>query len=59
MKIYVVSEIELNECNQENCTACWKTVRAFARKDDAEKYVKAQKYPADFDIMDIEFVEGF
>ena len=57
MKIYVV--VELAKFN-ENCTkGCWKVVRAFARKDDAEKYIKAQKFPDDFDIEDLEFVEGF
>lgn len=59
MKIYVVSKIDLAEFDEENCTACWKMVRAFARKDDAEKYIKAQKFPDDFDIEDLEFVEGF
>ena len=47
------------EFDEEDCTVCWKMVRAFARKDDAEKYIKAQKFPDDFDIEDLEFVEGF
>ena len=59
MKIYVVSEIDANDYDDYDCNSCWKVVRAFARKDDAEKYVKAQKFPNDFDIEEIEFVEGF
>lgn len=59
MIIYVVSKIELDKFNGKNCNACWKVVKAFASKDNAERYVKAQKFPDDFDIMDIEFVEVF
>ena len=58
MKIYVVSVVELDEFDEENCTACWKMVKAFAREDDAKRYVKAQEHPNDYDVEDIEFLEG-
>ena len=59
MKIYVVSELNEDVYDNENCDVCWKVVKAFTRQEDAEKYVNSQKYPSDYDIEEIELVERF
>jgi hypothetical protein len=57
MKIYVVFELGVGVCDDGNCQAYWKVIKGFVRQEDAERYVKSQKYPADYDIEEIEFVE--
>ncbi len=59
MKIYVVSELNEDVYDNENCDVCWKVVKAFTRQEDAKKYVNSQKYPFDYDIEEIELVERF
>ena len=59
MKIYVVSVLDEDVYDFDSCPVCWKMVRAFVREDDAKEYVKAQQYPNDYDIEDIELTGGF
>ena len=54
MKAYVVFELGVDVYDDGNYQAHWKVIKGFMRQEDAERYVKSQKYPADYDIEEIE-----
>ncbi len=53
-KIWLVDK--LNQTDKE--CYCWSAIKVFKTKEQALKFIKEQKYPADYDTNEVD-CEGF